>query len=397
MSTILVDLQAERDRALSKADEILSAAERAKRPLSAVENGIVNKCTAQARDLGSEIDRVKEVKRLRTTAPNSYQLRLDASKGHEGVIPSKLSPAYMAAFYEHVASSGSRMSASLEEGTNSAGGYAVPSTVAGEVVPLAPSDFAVRNLAKVIPTTKDIRSPQAATISSAFAKSEGSAFTASGPTLNQFTLSAFLTGVEGDISTELSQDATMFETFLSDDMSLAIQENEESLFISGTGSGQPQGMLGNIDTGVAAATADGAGNLLSIDATFDILKTLKGRYHNSASWLMQRASAIELRKAQKQSALYEAVFTRENGQDYLHGYPVSYSESMPAIAAGATPVIFGSFVSGYLIGDRGGPAIRLKVLDQTKALYGLVTVIFYRRTDGRVRCSEALKALTLHT
>jgi HK97 family phage major capsid protein len=103
-----------------------------------------------------------------------------------------------------------------------------------------------------------------------------------------------------------------------------------------------------------------------------------------------------LRKAQKQANLFEPVFTRVGTQDYLHGYPVAYSTAMPAVAAGATPVLFGNFKAGYVVGDRGGSGINVKVLDQPKALQGQVVLLAYRRTDGRVRRSEAIQAITLH-
>jgi HK97 family phage major capsid protein len=112
---------------------------------------------------------------------------------------------------------------------------------------------------------------------------------------------------------------------------------------------------------------------------------------------MSRATSIVLRKAQKQANLFEPVFTRVGNKDYLHGYPVTYSTAMPAIAAGATPALFGDFKTGYCIGDRGGSGINVKVLDQPRATEGLVILLAYRRTDGRVRRSEAIQAITLHS
>jgi HK97 family phage major capsid protein len=111
---------------------------------------------------------------------------------------------------------------------------------------------------------------------------------------------------------------------------------------------------------------------------------------------MQRATGVLLRKAQKQANLFEPVFTRSNGQDYLHGYPVTYSTAMPAVAASATPVLFGNFSLGYVIGDRGGSGINVKILDQPLAVQGQIILLAYRRTDGRVRRSEAIQAITLH-
>ena len=70
---------------------------------------------------------------------------------------------------------------------------------------------------------------------------------------------------------------------------------------------------------------------------------------------------------------------------------------MPSIAAGNTPVLFGDFGSAYIIGDRGGSAVGMKVLDQTNFINGIMTLLLYRRTDGRVRCPEAVQGITLHT
>jgi hypothetical protein len=39
----------------------------------------------------------------------------------------------------------------------------------------------------------------------------------------------------------------------------------------------------------------------------------------------------------------------------------------------------------------------VKILDQPKAKEGITQLLAYRRTDGRVRRSEALKALKLAT
>jgi HK97 family phage major capsid protein len=132
-----------------------------------------------------------------------------------------------------------------------------------------------------------------------------------------------------------------------------------------------------------------------LDATIDVLGTLKGEYHAGASFLMQRATSILIRKAQKQANLFEPVFTRSNGKDYLHGYPVEYSTAMPAASAGNTPVLFGDFKVGYVIGDRGGSGINVKILDQPLATQGQTVLLAYRRTDGRVRRSEAIQSITL--
>jgi HK97 family phage major capsid protein len=265
----------------------------------------------------------------------------------------------------------------------------------------------VREVATVLPTIMDIRIPRATTISTAAAKGEGTGdgsklFTESEPVLDQFTLSAFMAGLSHIVSWELSQDVPSFQAFCVGDMLLAQSLFEEAWFV-GTGAGaslsgvgQPQGLIGNTGagvTGVAAGTDSYSSELL--DATFDVMGKLKSQYHPNASWLMSRATSVVLRKAQKQANLFEPVFVRVGKQDFLHGYPVTYSTAMPAIGAASTPALFGDFKVGYVIGDRGGSGINVKILDQPRATEGLIVLLAYRRTDGRVRRSEAIQAISL--
>lgn len=281
-------------------------------------------------------------------------------------------------------------SAALYEGSSAAGGYAVPITVDDQIVPLAPNEMAVRRIAQVIPTAMDIKFPVKATFSTAAAKAETSSFTESEPTLSQFTLSAFMAGVLQEISWELAQDVPAFQAFAVDDMILAQQMYEENLYVNGTGSGQAQGLVGNVGAGIFAEP-DSNGNNVSIVGILSLIATLKEAYQNNASFLMARPTSIVLRKAQMLSNLFFQAFTSVGGQDYLFGYPVNYSSSMPAANRGNAPIIFGDFKRGYLIGDRGGSGINVKVLDQPLATQGLIQLLAYRRTDGRVRRSEALQ------
>ena len=83
---------------------------------------------------------------------------------------------------------------------------------------------------------------------------------------------------------------------------------------------------------------------------------------------MARATSLIIRKAQVVT-VYEPVFRRENGVDLLHGYPIAYSSQMPTAARGAAPILFGDFRKGYIIGDRGGSALRLlKIPDPARRL-----------------------------
>jgi HK97 family phage major capsid protein len=309
---------------------------------------------------------------------------------------SNLSSDYDAAFASWVSSGGTKIEAALYEGSNVAGGYAVPVITDGEVVPLAPQEMAVRQLARVVPTTNDLKVPIKATFGTAAIKPESgsseSTFTDSDPTLGQFELTSFMVGRQTSASWELLQDVAQFQAFVVDDLMLSLQMYEESKYINGNGTTEPQGLIGNTGTGITGVANTGSALL---DATYDVQASLNAAYHGNASFLMSRSTGVALRKAQKQANLFEPVFTRSNGQDYLHGYPVSYSASMPVMAASATPLLFGDFNAGYIIGDRGGAGISLKFLDQIKAPQGKLVLLAFRRTDGRVRRSEAIQAITI--
>jgi HK97 family phage major capsid protein len=86
------------------------------------------------------------------------------------------------------------------------------------------------------------------------------------------------------------------------------------------------------------------------------------------------------------------------GKATLLGYPVAFSSQVPVYAASPAvsgAILFGDFKAAAVIGDRGGSAIRAKVLDQPAALNGQTIVLGYRRTDQRIRLQEAIQIMTV--
>jgi HK97 family phage major capsid protein len=302
------------------------------------------------------------------------------------------------------------VSAAMYEGTgggsNGAGGYAVNVPTDGQIVPLAVPDLGVRSVARAIPTATDVKIPSQATFGTAGIKAESygtsALFEESDPTLSQLTLSAFMMGLTHTVSWELLQDVGLFQEFAVRDLINAVDICEDGFFVSGSGTGQPQGLIGNTGTGTAAPYLVESTGAYLLNAVDDVLGTLKGSYFPYAAWLMSRATAVAIRKAQRQSNLFAQVWTREGGRDLLHGYPVSYSSNMPTLptgtSTGVVPILFGSFQDGYVIGDRGGAGTFVRVLDQPLATAGQTILLGYKRVDGRVRRSEAIQAITIsHT
>ncbi len=406
-------MKQQRHALLNHAEALAATAERENRSMTEQETSLFGSAMDSVKRMGKDIEAIESKNTLMSTLratggmlipgnPDDLSNRVrQASRlplgNNMAEMPiATLSADYMTAFEEWVSSCGQRTSAALYEGGNAAGGYAVPVITDGVVVPLAPQEMAVRRLARVVTTTNDLKVPVKATFGTAGIKAESgastNAFTDSDVTISQFELTSYMVGRQTSASWELLQDVQQFNSFIVDDLLLSVQQFEENQFVLGSGTGEPQGLIGNTGAGVTGVV-NAASNLL--DATYDVQATLNAAYHGNASFLMARSTGVALRKAQKQANLFEPVFTRSNGVDYLHGYPVQYSASMPSMAASATPVIFGDFNAGYIIGDRGGAGISVKFLDQIKAASGQLVLLAYRRTDGRVRRSEALQAITI--
>jgi HK97 family phage major capsid protein len=413
----LFELRKTRIEMESQADQILRGAETAKRRLDASEEARLNHLQRTIAEYDTKIRSLEKSNTI-TNLPMAAFLggTVPGPRTEFRAQKKTLSADYAQDFYTMVRTKGTQLgshlsegadghggfvlpgfkpSAALYEGAESAGGYAVPLVVDDQIVPLAPQEMAVRRVATVIPTVSDIKIPQKNTFSTASAKAETASFTESEPTLTQITLSAFMAGVLQEVSWELAQDVPAFQAFAVDDMILAQQMYEENLYVNGSGSGQAQGLIGNVGAGYGPQELDSNNNTVTIAGLLNTIGTLNEAYHPNASWLMTRGTSVIIRKAQMQANLFFPAFTRVGTQDFLFGYPVNYSAYMPSAIRGNTPVLFGDFKRGYVIGDRGGSGINVKVLDQPLATQGLIQLLAYRRTDGRVRRSEAIQAYTV--
>src|SRR6185437_6923064 len=421
----LFELKKQRNEALNACERLLGT--NSNHPLSDVDAQQYETHIATVHRLTAQIEPLERQNTLVQFAAANKGRIIPAGEGNQStrLFPTPktkpMSEGYFADFHTFLKSKGTRVGPHLEEGADGFGGFkiptikgasyeggsttgeaVVPSTFDQNIVELAPVETGVRKAAMVMPTDMDIKIGRKTGFGSVALKAESGGstnlFTDSDATVENFTLSAFMVGGSHKVSWELLQDVPSFQAFTVNDLLLAQAVFEDNLFLTGTGSGQPEGLLGNIGAGITGVTvgSDNYGGEL-LQATFDVLGTLNEVYHPGASWLMSRATGVAIRKAQSVANLFSPVWTRVGSQDYLHGYPVEYSGNMPAIAAGNTPVIFGNFKLGYVIGDRGGSGISVKLLDQPLATAGQLIILAYCLVDGRVRRSEALQGITLHT
>jgi HK97 family phage major capsid protein len=426
---MLLELKKQRETALAKSESIIAAAESAgNRQFTDGERTELAAANAEVTALNPQIEGIETANSLRLLAPKG-QIMSDprpnpATEDPNG--PRAFSKEYASAFQAWTRSRGESIAAAMAEGADelggfqvpvrrtrgmqgavyegapTSGGYAVPSQVSGDFVPLAPPEMGVYNLIQVVPTTMDTKYVRKDAIGTATAKAESggstNSFTESDPAIGQFTLTANMMGRSSDASWELLQDVGQFAGFLDDDILLSIAVLRESWILSGTGTGQAQGLLGNVGAGLTGVLT-GADNYASelFAATLSIQGVLNAAYHDNATFLMARQTAIVLRQAQVTANLYEKRITRIGTTWFLDGYPLAFSSAMPVIGSATTPVLFGDFRKGYIYGERGGAGVNIKILDQPKAINGLLTILGYQRVDGRVRRTEAIQPIVLHS
>ena len=134
------ELLQKRAHAVSKADRITSAAEHAGRKLTADEEMDIDTCMDAVQALNPQIAAKEKQNTLRQHMVNGMLIPAAGNlrQARTPNAPVVLGEDYYNAFHTWIGTHGQQIDAALYEGAGSAGGYAVPVIVDGQIVPLAP-------------------------------------------------------------------------------------------------------------------------------------------------------------------------------------------------------------------------------------------------------------------
>lgn len=321
---------------------------------------------------------------------------LDPKAKSEESGDARASKEYEVGYKKFVASRGRAvpeiLAANVSEADFKSGGVLLPTTFEQQVITLIQNDSVMRQLATVIPTTDDLPFPVESAKGSAAGTDEAPGTAGSNnyhqddPTYAIKKLTAYKITESIPVSEELFQDYGAFQPYVVGALGRNIAEAEEAWFVSGTGSNQPQGVVGAATAGKTSASATTIDFVADLN---DVIGALKSGYLNGAAWLMNRKTKAALRKAI--STTGQPLWPANDA--LLLGYPVYLSDEMPDVATGAKPVLFGNFKRAVVIGDRGG--LQTRILDQVDAKSGLIDFIGKRRVDQIVVLPEAIKALVM--
>jgi HK97 family phage major capsid protein len=200
-------------------------------------------------------------------------------------------------------------------------------------------------------------------------------------------------------------DDVMFdvEKWLTQEIATEFARAEGAAFVGGTGVNQPLGFL-NSPTSTALDSVRPMGTLQTIgtgvsggfaasdpeDALIDLVQALRSPYRQGAVFVMNSATAAEIRKFRTSTGAFIFQPSLAVGQPAtLLGYPLIEAEDMPDVGAGSLSIAFGNFKAGYVIAERNATQILRDPYSHKPYVHFYAT----KRVGGQVVNSEAIKLL----
>lgn len=248
--------------------------------------------------------------------------------------------------------------AALAEGTDSTGGVLVPTDWANEVYGAAMEDAIVRPRALVLPMSSDtldvpvlVDGTRATNIfggvTLTMVEEGGDMYAVNGgPAFGRLRLTAKKGVATCFVSNELAADARAFGPFMSQAFGRAIRFLEDDMFINGTGSGQPLGIL-NSGAMISLARTTGFGAITTDDFANMAERLAPGCWSN-AVWLINQTVLSSLANDATSGANAFGIITLDSMT--AMGKPIIVTEH--CAASGTIGAVILADFSQYLIGDR---------------------------------------------
>ncbi|MBZ9650329.1 phage major capsid protein [Sphingobium sp. 3R8] len=265
----------------------------------------------------------------------------------------------------------SQIHASMSSGSNENGGYLAPTEWDRRIQQAQLATSPMRRLAQVRTTTVGAYSTvwNSDQWGSGWVGETAARPATSTPTLSPITFAAGEIYAMPAITQRLLDDAQFgVEQWLATSVEREFNKQEGIAYISGNGVNKPYGLLQYVPGGAAETQHPGgtlgitisghASTIPNTDALVTFAYQLTAPYRQNATWLMNSATAATIAKMKDGQGNYIWRESLIVGQpSTLLGRPVEIDENMPNIEAGAFPIAFGDFQSGYLINDRTGVRI----------------------------------------
>lgn len=280
-------------------------------------------------------------------------------------------------------------------GTNSAGGYLVPPGFRTVLLDTMKAFGGLLNLATVINTStgNPLQWPTVDDTGNVGAiLTENTQISQQDVTFGTKTIGAYVyTSKLVLVSLQLLQDSAFdLNNWLPRKLGERIGRATAAHFITGTGTGQPEGIATNVTVGKTGAT--GQTTTVTYDDLVDLEHSIDPAYRNSNTrYLMNDATLKVIRKLKdtQNRPLWLPVPT-PGFPATINGYEYTIDQGMPVPAANAKSILFGDFRAAYII--RQVSDVQMVRLAERYADFLQVGFFGFSRLDAKPNDSNAVKA-----
>jgi HK97 family phage major capsid protein len=271
-------------------------------------------------------------------------------------------------------------------------GAVVPETFIAELIRNLVEMSPMRQVARVMQVSgSPVLLPKRTGELTAAIVAEGADAATTEPTYGQQSVTVYEARCFVDISNALLEDSAFdMSSELAFDFSEEFGRLEGQMFVNGTGSGQPQGFTVSSDFTTITGTADLADDLI------DLFHSVPSFYARRGTWLMNRATMGEVRKAKTSGTgvyLWADSLAPGNPPTLL-GRPIVEMSDIATIGVGSPTsksIAFGDWSQAFRVLDRVG----LTVLRDPYSVAVKSQTRFHarRRFGGALVKGEAVKGL----
>lgn len=276
----------------------------------------------------------------------------------------------------------------LAEGADGTGYYLSPDEFREKFNVALVKDNVFRRLATIIQaTTTDGKIQAVVSTGSAAWVPEDTVIPESTDTFTQFPIKSHKLASLSRLKESFANDNRFdLERYLLREFTRRFGRAEEHAFVNGDGLSQPCGLLSATGAEIGITAAEAA--KIAYDEVVKLYFSLKAEYRPNAVFLMHDETAMLLRTLKDTSG----TPLWNSSADTIFSKAVVTSPSMPTIAAGAKPIVFGD-LSYYWVIER--QPLSVTRLNELFAEQGQVGFIAYERLDGRLIRPEAMKILQM--
>lgn len=296
-------------------------------------------------------------------AATRFVEREDGSGKATDLVLATTSPEYGKAFLKLIRSQGQYAALTADEIgavqranslTDSAGGFLVPFQLDPTVILTANGSVnQVRQIARVVTATGDVWNGVSSAGVTGSWDSEAEEVSDDAPSFAQPSIPVHKLQIFVPLSHEVQMDADGLASEIAQMIAFEKDVKESTAFVTGSGSGQPTGIITAL-TGGSSVVTSAANDTFAVGDVLALDSALPQRYAANASWLAHRGIYNAIRKFDTNGGSALWGYLAEGRKSELLGRPDYISEAMAsAVADAAQILLFGDF-QNYVVADRLG-------------------------------------------